>query len=538
MPQQDEKKGTFGKSRLGMAKKYIYPFSRRRMMVVGIAGSIAVLLLFLFNAVVQNGSLFSQGPVSVNHAGFETQCEKCHSGFSEIGDVNCSLCHEKANDKRGVYTYSSHYLYTSAIHGRVTASHSQYAGKEITCAACHPEHKGRTAIITQVSDDKCTRCHDYGSFNTNHPEFEFARHQKPDDSTLTFQHIVHTKEVLKKIGSLYVEQACLYCHHAQPGGKNFQPISFELHCAECHQPVGLKTASLAVREPNVPTIPGVETLEMIQQRGAPGSSWAFSTNPNEFKIRPTGEVVKSPVYHKDPWILENLSLIRSLLYDDLGLSELVKSMGKTPWNGAAVLYYREALRTLQQSVTPLRGRPEPEVQTDLAHIDSLLRVAQSRLGVDPTLLSDSSFSSDKIPENPNLTHAQKKEFEDFALKVAQPCRLCHMVEHSAVLRVNADQRILSRAEFNHRAHILQRRCLDCHTDISIQDIPINDLLSSGPISKGSATKDRSAVQNIPRIETCFQCHNKGEASNNCVACHFMHPDKEKLSNLKLFVENN
>ncbi len=532
MAKQDEsrKKGTFSNIRLAISKKYIYPLSRKRMMQVGGIGCLVLLVYFIFDLLFANQTFLSQGPVSVNHANFESECSRCHQSFETVNNTKCSVCHEKANDKLGTYTFAAHYVYTSADLRRVNTSQEHNAAKEISCATCHPEHRGRDAEITEVPDMRCISCHEYGSFNKNHPEFEFVRNRISDDATLRFTHIKHVKEVLKKIGSVNVETSCFYCHKPEGEGRHFMPINFDVHCAECHQPVGNETPALSIHDPNNPTLPGVETLQMIQSRRRPGTLWAFYTNPNEFTVKANDKIVKSPVYHKDPWVLENLKLIRQILYSDVGLTDLLKTLGSVPNNKTDILY-REALQTLQDYANGLRGRPEPEVQADLAYIDKLLNIVQMNIGRYPINSFDSFFSFKRMIENPDLTEGQKKDLEDFSLKVAKPCLECHVVEHAAIARVNAEQRVLHRAVFNHRAHILQRRCLECHVEI-----PINQVILDKDTTQALLLKDRSEIQNIPKVENCYQCHTPKEASNKCVTCHYMHPNKEQRANLQLFVE--
>jgi uncharacterized membrane protein len=89
--------------------------------------------------------------------------------------------------------------------------------------------------------------------------------------------------------------------------------------------------------------------------------------------------------------------------------------------------------------------------------------------------------------------------------------------------------VLHRAEFNHRAHILDRRCLECHVEI-----PIADALDAN--TKIDILKDKSSIQNVPKKENCVECHTSTAASNRCVTCHFMHPNKENRGSLQLFVD--
>ena len=531
---ENRKKGTFSDVRLEVTRKYVFPMSRRLMMVIGVAGCTLLVLYFLLDGFVFGNTFTSSGPLSSNHATFEKQCGKCHQSFKAVSNSKCSTCHEKTNDKLGVYSFGSHYLYRSGDPSRIKTSQIKYSSKEIQCASCHPDHRGRGIKITDVPDAKCTGCHEYGSFNSGHPEFEFMRSHVPDDSTLIFTHIRHTKFVLDKLqkekGTIYIEKACLYCHNARPDGKGFKPIDYDANCGDCHLTAATETPSLTIKDPGNSASPGVETLEMIQRRRGPGTQWVFYTNPNEFSIRGGNKVVKSPVYHKDPWILENLKQIRQTLFTDTGLSDLLKASGYASVSMKGD-QYATAITTLQDYVAGLRSRPEPEIQSELAQIDSLLRALQRKVMMSDVSLSDSAFKLLAGSENPDLTLAQRNDLEEFAQKVAKPCLVCHMITHAAIVQVKADQRKMRRAEFDHRAHIVERRCLECHTEI-----PITQVLVDKDTSVALLLKDRSATQNIPMISNCVECHSSSKASNTCVTCHFMHPNKERRGSLELFVE--
>lgn len=526
------KKGSFGPVRFSVSRNYIFPLSRRLMMLIGGAASALVLLYFLFSAFLMGDTFSSPGGLSANHARFESECAKCHKSVSGIVSSKCSTCHEKTNDKLGVYTYAAHYLYRSENPERIEAAHTKHMGSEGTCATCHPEHRGNSASITEVPDARCASCHEFNSFNSGHPEFEFARMKTPDDSTLLFTHVRHTKFVLedlqKKTGSAYLEKACLYCHNPQPDGKSFKPLDFDLHCGSCHLTTSSTTPSLAIKNSADPAVPGVETLQMIQQRRGPGTSWAFYTNPNEFSLGGASKVTKSPVYHRDPWIMENLKQLRRMVSGDPGLSELLRAQpaGMSKTNREA---YSEAIATLRGYVTGLRSRPEPEVQAELTTIDSLLKLAQGSASATGIMLPRGAFSS--ISAGQNLTQEQKTDCEDFALKLARPCLTCHIVQNAAILGVRSSQRSFMRAEFDHRAHVLDRRCVECHTEIPVERALVQK------DTTGVALLDKSSTHNIPGIANCFECHTSGSASTACVTCHFMHPNKENRGNLMLTAEN-
>lgn len=534
---EQRKKGTFGDVRLEVTRKYVFPLSRSRMVQLGGLGCLVVLAYVLIDSLLLSNSFVARGPISFNHANFESDCSKCHESFSAVSDRKCQSCHEKTGDNLGVYTFAAHYVCRSGDRAaRLASARKQYADNEQPCATCHPDHLGRSALITNVPDERCLVCHDMGSFNTNHPQFEFARKQQPDESSLVFTHIHHTKLVLeqKLNKSVDIVRACLYCHNPEPDGKHFKPIDFDTHCAgSCHYPVAPETSPLAVKDGT--DKPGVETLDMIQRRRGPGTRWAFYTNPNEFRAD-GGRVVKSPVYHRDPWILENLASLRKMLYPNLGLTDLLNATGNPAIDDKAELY-REAVEALKSYRAELSVRPEPEIQSELGRIDSLLKIAQQQL-MDP---AGRNMASGFLPpagnENPVLTPDQRSDLERFANRLTKDCQKCHRVEQAAIQRVRADQRVLKRAEFDHRAHVIQRPyCLDCHNEIPVEQMLLGDSLSVASLKPKADAMDSSRVQNIPRIENCFECHTPSAASNMCVTCHSMHPNKTNRANLRLFVD--
>lgn len=536
---EQRKKGTFGDSRLEVTRKYVFPLSRKRMVQLGGIGCIVLLVYFFVDSLLLSNGFVARGPVSSNHANFESDCAKCHESFRSVSDRKCQSCHEKTGDNLGVYTFAAHYVYRSGQRAaRLASAKKQHEENEQPCATCHPDHLGRSAMITNVSDGRCIVCHRIDSFNTNHPQFEFARKQQPDASTLIFTHIHHTKLVLeqKLNKSVDIVKACLYCHNPEADGKHFKPIDFDMHCAgSCHNPVAPETPALTIVDGS--DRPGVETLDMIRRRRGLGTRWAFYSNPNEFRNE-GARVVKSPVYHKDPWILENLASIRRMLYPNLGLTDLLNATGEPGTDDRADLYM-EAVGTLKNYRTELAGRPEPEVQAELGRIDSLLKIAQQRL-MDPDMnATNSGFLTSAWNENPALTSDQRGEFARFANRLTKDCQKCHRVEQASILRVRSDQRVLKRAEFDHRAHVIERPyCLDCHNEIPVEQVLLGDSAAVASLKPATDALDSAKTQNIPRIENCFQCHTPGAASNMCVTCHYMHPNKTNRVNFRLFVDRN
>jgi len=213
------------------------------------------------------------------------------------------------------------------------------------------------------------------------------------------------------------------------------------------------------------------------------------------------------------------------------LEDLLKVSGRTQAQNptaASAAAYREALDMLEDYAEALRQRPEREVQMELMKIDSLLQATRNKLRRQPVLARELAAVPPPAPLNATLPPAQREEINALADNLTKPCQECHMVAQASILRVQKDQQILSRAEFNHRAHILQRRCLECHTEIKFSAV--------GESKPAGAWQDRAAIQNIPALENCQQCHNRVETSNRCVTCHNFHPNKTQRASMLLYLD--
>ena len=502
------------------------------MLVAGGLLGFGILSYYVIDFFFLKSSVTASGPLSSYHAKFEKDCASCHEPFGDVTSSKCSTCHEKTGDRLGVYTFASHYVYRSGELLRAKTAGQKYASKENDCAVCHQEHQDREAAVTNVPDAYCTSCHEFGSFNKNHPEFQFAAQKLADDSTLAFTHIKHVKEVVKREKLTDIERACLYCHHPEPDGKRFATIDFDTHCSACHLTGAVGTPTLKIKTAENILEPGVETLEMIRTRRGQNTAWTFNINPNEFQLKPGNRLVKLPVHHEDPWVLENLQSIQRILNPDRGFAELLKTAGENSASNkknASTEIYREAIQTLQNYAAGLRGRSEPEVQRELVKIDSLLKVARHKLQRQPILNGDAKFVWPAAKMNSNLNAEQIAGLNDLAASLTEACRECHTVNNAAILRVQKDQQVLHRAEFNHRAHIVQRRCLDCHAEIPI-------LAATAGTAIVASAQDHAAIQNIPSIENCRACHNAAETSNRCVTCHAFHPNKTNRSSLLLYLD--
>lgn len=520
----DGKKGTFSFLRLPIAKQYVWPESRRKMVLFGLVGAVLFAGYFAFDFFAGKRTFISNGPVSSHHAGFEKDCASCHQMGKSVTNEKCSACHELVGDSLGAYSFAAHYLYRSGDPKRATHKTHQ----EVPCFSCHTEHTGRNAQITNVPDSKCLACHEFGSFNQKHPQFDFVAGKMKDEENLDFPHTQHVRETMTRKNLNDIEKACLYCHNPKPDGKAFEPISFDQHCDACHLSATDKTPPLPEADPVNPVAAGAVSLEAIQRKNEPGSRWAFFVSPAEFSRR-GGGLVKSPLYHADPWIMENLRRVRGILYPDQGLSDLLHTTGlANPSAPQTEKMYVEAIATLKEYAAELRGHPERSVQDELSRIDGLIKQAERKLRDPSAPLNTSAFvSAPKV--NSKLTQEQRDALKTFALDLSEACRKCHVVSDAGILRVESDQRVLQRAEFNHKAHVMQRRCLDCHASIPIAE----KLKTTAPID---ASIDNASIQNLPDIENCRSCHSPSEVSNRCVTCHEFHPNKANQARLLLYLD--
>ena len=522
----ERSKRSFGDAGLPVATRYVHPSNRNRIIWIGAAiGALAGVLLVM-NLEFGGGDLVANGELSSAHAVLDTRCAECHTPFQGVTTRTCSACHERSGDALGAYTFNAHYVYASRDRTRAFGREN-----EVTCAACHREHRGRRAdLLDTVSDDQCASCHQMDDFREDHPEFAFAAEAVPDDAGLTFPHIRHVELVLDDRDSDNVEAACLACHEPTADARLFLPIRFDTACGGCHLTFGEESAELPVQPARVPIVRaagdgvaltlGVETLETVRARLGPGEQWAGRTSAAHFDVT-DGIVVKTGIDHADPWVLHNLRRLRRVIYPSGGLADLlVASADVSPADKREL--YGEALTTLRGHAEGLRGRDEEWVQTALLEIDQLAGALEGRVSDPNTTLNDTRFRLSA--RDPRLTDGQLDEIDRFAAEIAQPCAPCHAIDRATIRRVRQEQHVLRRARFDHGAHVIQRGCLDCHSRI-----PFTEYV--GADEAIDPALDNAAIQNIPAIATCRQCHRPDAVSDRCLTCHEFHPDRGAHSRL-------
>ena len=515
-----QSKGTFGDAGLPVATEYIRPYDRNRVIWIGAALGLLAGLVLTVDLGLGAGDLVANGSLSSAHAMLDDNCAACHTPFRAVSSDKCSLCHERHTDALGTYTFNAHYVYASRDRTRAFGRED-----EVSCAVCHDGHGGRRpdSLVT-VANARCDSCHAIGDFSRGHPEFDFAAEAIPDDGGLAFTHIRHVEYILDDRGADDLETACLACHSPTADARGFQPIGFDAACSGCHLHGAVESAELPIQRASAPVVGdsregvaltlGVETLDTVRARLGPGEQWARRMSSASFDID-DGMVVKTDVTHADPWILHNLRRLRRAIYPSGGLADLlVASADVAPADEAEL--YTEALATLRAEAGGLRGRDEEWVQAALLDLDQVMGMLEARIGDPNTTLNDTRFRFGV--RDSRLNDAHLAAIDAFAAEVAEPCVSCHTVERATIGRVRQAQSVLRRARFDHRAHVIQRGCLDCHTAI-----PFAELLGSErPID---AALDNAAIQNVPAIDTCRSCHARDRVSDRCVTCHEFHPSR-------------
>ena len=353
-----------------------------------------------------------------------------------------------------------------------------------------------------------------------HPEFDVFAENIADADNLRFPHVLHVREVRDQEEIDDIEVTCLFCHNGEPDGQGFEAISFEEHCGSCHLTSSTRTPllPLATGASGI----GVQTLAQIQAGAGAGRVWADYANPNELQVQ-GGQVRKRPLYHADPWVLDNLNRLRGELYDGGGLEDLLRVSADVPLADRRVLY-EEAVQTLRLQAQALRDQPSRAIQTELEALEELLRAVERRIDNPLTPLNDARFRVGPADLREGVSEEDRGRYETVIGDLTAACQECHIVENATIKRVRAQQSTLIRAEFSHRAHVTHARCLDCHTAI-----PIREMVDSDQDPAESA--DHAGIQNLPSIESCQSCHDESAASNSCTSCHVFHPDKSQWSNL-------
>lgn len=202
--------------------------------------------------------MVSPGPLSTKHSGFfdDTKgCEGCHDNHKGtltnwIGSLfnsadptkKCLSCHQFAGGLKRQEMAAHNFPATRKIS-------LEKQNSDLSCTACHSEHKGTDHDISQVSNQICASCHqkeknfkhfkDHTDFSTTFP------HQ--DEQGIFFNHGAHgkhfpaakekphtDKQFIKALLQKSGKVNCKVCHDIDQAGRYVPIRSYEKTCAACH----------------------------------------------------------------------------------------------------------------------------------------------------------------------------------------------------------------------------------------------------------------------------------------------------------------
>jgi predicted CXXCH cytochrome family protein len=287
----------------GRSAHYV-PLRRPYLLVVPalVLGGV-VLAVLLLGEVVGFRSPLAPGAVSSKHAIYGTRCQECHVPREGAADVRCQRCHDPA--AAGRLTNPAH-VYFGSLDAKKSA-----AAPAVECARCHVEHRGAATVLSAVDEAQCTGCHkDKAQFTRpigtlgQHPEFRALETASTQVTGILYSHLTHvTKGKRKKAGYVMIDRkidspgrTCPECHQRAPQARDFAPVTYESHCAECHK-ADVKMEPVAASEVVPIDAIGEETTE----------EWV--ARPADFEA--SGDsIARLRVHHRDEWILFNVRKLR------------------------------------------------------------------------------------------------------------------------------------------------------------------------------------------------------------------------------------
>jgi len=412
--------------------------------------------------------VYSSGHMSETHAVLEKECAACHvqkSGAlsAKASDNACLECHDGPTH------------HAVGIGGR----------KELTCAECHAEHKGRVDI-SAVSNQTCAVCHsdlranggtsqyasNIRSFEDGHPEFAAL--------------VVDSTRAVRGPSTVKLNHAI----HMQPIRRGPTGPTVQLGCADCHRP---------------PAVPPPATYSDSNYVGAKVSY--------RESVRLTAGVANALSPHRPPSGRELLAPVKFanacagchlLTFDkrfDFGVPhdqpEVVRAFVVKKFQQYIAEHPNE-LRELRDPNRDLSGKPRsPEfrVLTPAQWIAERSTDAQELLWRKTcsqchALTYRYARSFDQLPRLPPWLHSPNG----------------HSPDHKPLPEIEptlTTLRWMPHAKFDHDAH-RSFSCVSCHEKV-LKSRESSDVL-------------------LPGIQTCKTCHAPGpeHAESRCFECHTYH----------------
>ena len=415
-------------------------------------------------------SQFSRGPVAHVHAIWDSQCTACHVPFEPISEHTWSkpLFANTGNER--------------CINCHAGPPHHATATPDLSCSACHREHRGREASLIRLADQDCTRCHadlvahtmlkktDFKNVTefskSGHPDFRFP---EKVSRGLKFSHARHMSAGMtlpgqdKQTGFRVRDLDAADRERYAPGAKDLD-AAVQLNCASCHQ---LEAGDF----------PAKDAPSSLRPRGGVGDYMLPITYDNQCKAcHPlTLKTPPGPLFARGG----------EVLHIPHGLQP--KPVKEFVWGAIAERRVRKLLEDWQVPPgRPLPGKEYSAMEKKVAaEIDELV-----------------TNRVEKFLYREAVTDAEKLLFLG-----EHTCGRCHEVNGEGPSRKITPTQVpnvwLKHARFNHARH-RALDCLACHDK--------------------AMTSGREGLVLLPRMENCLQCHEAqaGAARSDCTECHTYH----------------
>ena len=349
--------GTSAKTR---TKKFVYPDRSRRLLVMGLASGLIVIVGSMVLYLAGQRAVLSPGDVAAHHARIDLKCAQCHTTSSGVEPLRCERCHDPAGSDRMLH--SAHVLFGSG--DRRLADRAEDVG----CATCHTDHRGRNFALKNVDDRECATCHEFRGLR-GHPEFAVVRAMASAGVGIDFDHDRHIVEAQKAKGA-----TCQTCHEQTGDRRAFQPLNFDRHCASCHLKSGLFESETDFVAPEFVVAPSEVPAPALG-----GSQVTLSPGPRG-KLKATG------LRHRDGWMLYNAARLRRGIDREGDEAE------------------RLALRARIQYLEQIDRTPAPRAIPE-AELDAAIAALQEEIAAIDLRLAPRSGTDDDVTALQELTAA-------------------------------------------------------------------------------------------------------------------------------------
>jgi hypothetical protein len=418
-------------------------------------------------AIFKDSRVYSSGRLSASHAVLEKECGVCHvqkAGVlsAKAADSACLDCHD------------------GPIHHEL----SLFGKKELACAECHTEHRGRVNL-TAPGNQACAKCHSelnttgnsarfaphIRSFEDGHPEFAALRadslHSMFVRSTVRLNHALHMKPIRRGPTGSMVQLDCADCHRPPaftPPSTYSDPSYVRAKVSNTRNggPLPGGAATLSLRHP----VTGRELMAPVKFANACAGCHLLSFDKRfEFGVP-----------HDEPAIVRAFLMKKFQEYIDAHPNELREARDPN------LVLSRRSLTPEFRVLTPAHWTAE--------HTGEAEELLWRKTCVQCHALSLRIEGSERVPNiSPWLRPPTDNKFD--------------LKQLPEIVTASTASRWMPHAKFDHGKHD-GFACVSCHAKV--------------------LTSTESSDVLLPGIATCKTCHAPGpeHAESRCFECHTYH----------------